>query len=373
MSKRDYYEVLGVERETDQQQLKSAYRKLALKYHPDKNRGDSQAEERFKEAAEAYSVLADPEKRAQYDRFGHAGVSSSAGGFGGFGGDPFSDLGDIFGDFFGFGDIFGNSRRGRGGQAQRGTDLRYDFKIPFEQAVFGSKTKIKIPREESCSECRGSGAEPGSTPSTCPGCKGDGQVRYQQGFFTISRTCSQCQGTGQIVENACRHCRGTGREKKEKVLEIRIPAGVDDGSRLRISGEGESGIQGGPPGDLYVVLSVEEHPFFRREQNHLFCEISLSISRAVLGTQMTVPSLEGNERLKIPEGTQSGTVFRLRGKGVASPHGGGRGDQFVKVNVSIPKRLTKEQKELFQQLADVSDEEHQEHEGFFGKVKEVFS
>ena len=370
MSKRDYYDVLGVERGADPQRLKSAYRKLALRYHPDKNLGNKEAEEHFKEAAEAYSVLADPQKRAQYDRFGHAGVSSSTGGFGA---DPFSDLGDIFGDFFGFGDIFGGSRRGRGGRAQRGADLRYDFRIPFEQAVFGSKTKIKIPREESCSTCGGSGAEPGSSPTTCPGCRGEGQVRYQQGFFTISRTCSQCHGSGQIVKNACGNCRGTGREKKEKVLEIRIPPGVDDGSRLRISGEGEAGIQGAPPGDLYVVLAVEEHPFFRREENHLFCEVSLSVSQAALGTQLSVPSLEGSERLKIPEGTQSGTVFQLRGKGVVNPHAGGRGDQFVKVNVAIPKRLTKEQRELFAQLGEISDEETEEQESFFGKVKEAFS
>ncbi len=369
MSKRDYYEVLGVERQATQQDLKAAYRKLAIKYHPDKNPGDKQAEERFKEAAEAYSVLVDPQKRAQYDRFGHAGVSGAGGG--GSGGDPFADFSDILGDLFGFGDIFGGGRSGRGTGARRGADLRYDFRISFEDAVFGATTKIKIPRQETCDSCNGSGADSGTGPVTCPACQGRGQQRYQQGFFTISRTCSHCQGSGRIVKNRCRRCRGAGRVQREKVLEIKIPPGVDQGSKLRIVGEGEAGPNKGPSGDLYVVLSVEEHPFFRRDQNDLYCELPVSFVQAALGTELVVPTLEGTEKLRLPEGTQPGTVFRLRGRGVVSPRGHGRGDQFVKVKVTFPRRLSREQRELLLQL-DTLEESGPDKEGFFGKVKEVF-
>ncbi len=371
LSKRDYYEVLGVDRKATQQDLKAAYRKLAIKYHPDKNPGDKQAEERFKEAAEAYSVLVDPQKRAQYDRFGHAGVSGAGAGGGGFSGDPFADFSDILGDLFGFGDIFGGGRSGRGTRTRRGADLRYDFKISFEDAVFGATTKIKIPRQETCDSCNGSGADPGTGPVTCPACQGQGQQRYQQGFFTISRTCSQCQGSGRIVKNRCRRCHGAGRVQREKVLEIKIPPGVDQGSKLRILGEGEAGPNKGPSGDLYVVLSVEEHPFFRRDQNDLYCELPVSFVQAALGTELVVPTLEGTEKLRLPEGTQPGTVFRLRGRGVVSPRGHGRGDQFVKMKVTFPRRLSREQRELLLQL-DALEKSDQDKEGFFGKVKEVF-
>lgn len=371
MSKRDYYEVLGVDRKATPQDLKAAYRKLAIQYHPDKNPGDKQAEERFKEAAEAYSVLIDPQKRAQYDRFGHAGVSGAGGPGGGFSGDPFADFSDILGDLFGFGDIFGGGRSGRGTRARRGADLRYDFRISFEDAVFGATTKIKIPRQETCDSCNGSGADPGTGPVTCPACQGQGQQRYQQGFFTISRTCSHCQGSGRIVKNRCRRCHGAGRVQREKVLEIKIPPGVDQGSKLRIVGEGEAGPNKGPSGDLYVVLSVEEHPFFRRDQNDLHCELPVSFVQAALGTELVVPTLEGTEKLRLPEGTQPGTVFRLRGRGVMSPRGHGRGDQFVKIKVTFPKRLSREQRELLLQL-DTIEKSSRDNEGFFGKVKEVF-
>ena len=371
LSKRDYYEVLGVDRKATQQALKAAYRKLAIKYHPDKNPGDKQAEERFKEAAEAYSVLIDPQKRTQYDRFGHAGVSGAGDPGGGFGGDPFADFSDILGDLFGFGDIFGGGRSGRRTRARRGADLRYDFRISFEDAVFGATTKIKIPRQETCDSCNGSGAEPGTGPVACAACQGRGQQRYQQGFFTISRTCPQCQGSGQIIKNPCRRCRGSGRVQREKVLEIKIPPGVDQGSKLRIVGEGEAGPNKGPSGDLYVVLSVEEHPFFHRDQNDLHCELPVSFVQAALGTELMVPTLEGTEKMRLPEGTQPGTVFRLRGRGVMSPRGHGRGDQFVKIKITFPKRLSREQRELLLQL-DTLEKSSRDNEGFFGKVKEVF-
>lgn len=366
-NKRDYYEVLGVSRDANEQEIKSAYRKMAVKYHPDRNPGSKDAEEKFKEAAEAYSILSDPEKRARYDRFGHTGMQ---GGFGGFDPTIFADFGDILGDFFGFGDIFGGRRRGG---PQRGADLRYDLRISFRDAAFGVKTKIKIPRQETCSECGGSGAAKGKSPITCPTCRGAGQVRYQQGFFSISRTCSQCGGTGRIIRDPCPACRGQGVVRKEKVLEIRIPAGVDNGSRLRIQNEGEAGPHGGPPGDLYVVIYVEEHPFFQRQGNNIYCQIPIGITQAVLGAEITVPTLEGEEKLKIPEGTQSGTVFRLRSKGIAGLGERGRGDQFVTVNVVIPTKLNKEQRRLFEELALMNKESDTIHERtIFEKVKDIF-
>jgi molecular chaperone DnaJ len=373
LGKRDYYEVLGVPREASAQEIKSAYRKLALKYHPDKNPGDKQAEENFKEAAEAYSVLSDPNKHGQYDRFGHAGVNVGGGGFGGFDPDIFADFSDILGDFFGFGDIFGGSRRHRANQAQRGSDLRYDLRISFEEAVFGVKTKIKIPRQETCSVCGGTGAKPGQGRVTCNTCGGQGQIRYQQGFFTISRTCPQCQGTGQIIKNRCTECKGAGRLPKEKILELKIPAGVDDGSRLRVAGEGEAGTNGGPSGDLYVVIEVEEHPFFKRQGNDIYCELPVSFPQAALGAEINIPTLQGNEKLKIPEGTQTGTVFRLKGRGVVSLGGRGQGDQLVAITVVTPTKLNKQQKELLQQFADACDGEAEEDSGsLFGKVKDIF-
>ncbi len=365
--KRDYYEVLEVPREASDQEIKSAYRKLAIRYHPDKNPGDKEAEERFKEAAEAYSVLSDPEKRARYDRFGHSGMQ---GGFSGFDPATFGDFGDILGEFFGFGDIFGTRRRGG---AERGADLRYDLKINFREAAFGLKTKIKIPRQDTCPECEGRGTAKGKSPITCSACHGQGQVRYQQGFFSISRTCGQCNGAGRIIRDPCETCQGRGRVRKEKVLEIRIPAGVDNGARLRIQGEGESGVHGGPAGDLYVVIYVEEHPFFQRQGNNIYCQVPIGITQAVLGGEITVPTLEGEEKLRIPSGTQTGSVFRFKNKGIVSLGERGRGDQFVTVNVVIPVKLTKEQRQIFEQLAMVSrEDELMQERNLFDKVKDIF-
>lgn len=369
--KRDYYEVLGISRNATVSEIKSAYKKLALKYHPDRNAGDKEAEEQFKEAAEAYSVLSDANKRAQYDRFGHAGVGG--GGFSGFDPDVFGDFSDILGDFFGFGDIFGSSRRRRN-HPQRGADLRYDLTVEFEEAVFGVKAKIKIPRAQTCSACKGTGADPKYGPTICTTCNGQGQVRFQQGFFTISRTCSACQGTGQFIKEPCSDCRGAGRVQKEKVLEIKIPAGVETGSRLRIAGEGEAGMNGGPSGDLYVVLSVTEHTFFKRQGADLYCEIPISFAQAALGAEIRIPTLEGKERLKIPEGTQTGTVFRFRGRGVVNLTGRARGDQLVSVTVVTPKKLTRKQRELFESLSEELDSPYDSEasDGIFGKVKDIF-
>ncbi len=366
-NKRDYYEVLGISRDASDQEIKSAYRKLAIKYHPDKNSGDKNAEEKFKEAAEAYSVLSDPEKRVRYDRFGHSGMQ---GGFSGFDPNIFGDFGDILGEFFGFGDIFGGRRRG--GPA-RGADLRYDLKISFKEAAFGLRTKIKIPRQDTCPSCNGSGAPKGKPPVTCPACKGAGQVRYQQGFFSISRSCGQCNGTGQIITEPCDTCQGKGLVHKEKVLEVRIPAGVDNGARLRIQGEGEAGSRNGPSGDLYVIIYVEEHPFFQRQENSIYCQVPISIVQAVLGAEIVVPTLEGEEKLKIPEGTQPGTVFRLRNKGIVGLGGRGRGDQFVTINIVVPTKLTKEQRQAFETLAKVSEEDElMQERNIFDKVKDIF-
>ena len=366
-NKRDYYEVLGISREAPEQEIKSAYRKLALKYHPDKNPGDRGAEEKFKEAAEAYSVLSDPGKRARYDRFGHSGMQ---GGFNGFDPNIFGDFGDILGEFFGFGDIFGSRRRSG---PERGADLRYDLKISFREAAFGLKTKIKIPRQDTCPACEGRGTPKGKSPATCPTCNGAGQVRYQQGFFSISRTCGQCGGAGRVITEPCETCQGHGRVRKEKVLEVRIPAGVDNGSRLRVQAEGEAGAHNGPPGDLYVIIYVEEHPFFQRQENNIYCQVPISIVQAVLGAEISVPTLEGEEKLRIPEGTQAGTIFRLRNKGVVSLGGRGKGDQFVTVNVVIPTRLTKEQRQAFESLAEVCDEDALTQErNIFDKVKDIF-
>jgi molecular chaperone DnaJ len=369
--KRDYYEILGVDRDATRQEIKSAYKKLALKYHPDRNAGDKAAEEKFKEAAEAYSVLSDDNKRAQYDRFGHAGIGG--GGFSGFDPDIFGDFSDILGDFFGFGDIFGSSRRRRS-YPQRGADLRYDLSIDFEEAVFGVKAKVKIPTAQTCSKCNGSGADPRHGPSVCSSCNGQGQVRFQQGFFTISRTCSACRGSGQIVKEPCSECAGAGRVQKQKVLEVKIPAGVESGSRLRIPGEGEAGLNGGPGGDLYVVISVKEHSFFKRQGDDVYCEIPISFAQAALGSEIAVPTLDGKERLRVPAGTQTGTVFRFRGRGVVNLNARAKGDQLVSVTVVTPKNLNKRQRELFQELAEELDTPYDstQAEGLFGKVKDIF-
>ena len=372
--KRDYYEVLGVSRQASDQEIKSAYRKLALQYHPDRNPGNHHAEESFKEAAEAYSVLSDSQKRAQYDRFGHAGVAGAASsGFGGFDPNVFADFSDILGDLFGFGDMFG-SRRG-GTRVQRGADLRYDLDLSFEDAAFGPTTKIKVPRHETCAECDGSGAEKGSGPTTCTTCNGYGQVRFQQGFFAITRTCSQCHGAGQVIKNKCKPCHGEGRVVREKTLELKIPAGVDNGSKLRVSGEGDAGGRGGPAGDLYVVLNVREHEFFDRREHDLYCHIPITFPQAALGDRIAIPTLEREEEtLLIPAGTQTGSTFRIKGRGISKRGGSARGDLYVTVNVVVPPKLNKEQKELLTKLAATIETENKPiQRKILERVKEIFS
>jgi molecular chaperone DnaJ len=352
--------------------MKSAYRKLALQYHPDRNPGDQEAENRFKEAAEAYAVLTDPQKRAAYDRYGHAGL----GGAGGSGFDPSmaADFSDVLGDIFGFGDFFGGGRRG-GNRVQRGADLRYDLELLFEDAAFGSTTKIKYSRHELCSECEGSGAQQGSGPSACTMCNGHGQVRFQQGFFSITRTCSQCGGTGKIVKNPCKACKGEGRVVKEKNLDLKIPAGVDNGDKMRVSGEGDAGEKGAPDGDLYVVLSVKDHPVFERREHHLYCHIPISFPQAALGSDIMVPTLEGEEvALKVPAGTQTGSLFRIKNRGVSKRGGSTRGDLYVTVDVAVPSKLNKEQKDIIGRLADTLEDDNRPTEKrLLDRMKEIFS
>src|SRR5260221_6188996 len=363
---RDYYEILGVARNASDQEIKSAYRKLALKYHPDRNAGDKQAEEKFKEAAEAYSVLCDPAKRQRYDTYGHAGV----GGAGGFDPTIFSDFGDILGDLFGFGDAFGRRRGG----PRRGADLRYNLELRFEEAVFGTETHIQIPRAEPCPTCQGNGAAPGTSPTTCASCGGRGQVTFQHGFFSVARTCVRCHGSGRVVATPCKDCGGDGHVTPERQLQIKIPGGADPGSQLRISGEGEAGSAGGPSGDLYVVVRVEEHPFFQREGAALLCEVPVGFAQAALGTTIEVPNVGGGKtKLAIPEGTQGGTVFRVRGQGVPHLGGRGRGDLHVTVPVDVPTKLTGEQRKMIDQLGKSlpSPEEQEKDRSFLGKVKDI--
>jgi molecular chaperone DnaJ len=382
VSKRDYYEVLGVERQATDQQIKSAYRKLALKFHPDRNPGDHRAEEAFKEAAEAYAVLADREKRSLYDRFGHAGVSSAAGGAGaGFDPTIFADFSDIFaglGDVFGFGDMFGGGRRRRGGP-QRGADLRYDLEITFAESATGTETTVQIPREETCETCKGTGASPGTSVETCSQCRGTGQLRYQQGFLTVARPCPNCQGTGKSIAKPCQTCRGAGRVGRERKLTVKIPAGIATGQRLRLHGEGEHGSAGGPPGDLYVVVHVQDHPFFHREGDDLYCEMPVSFPTLALGGSIKVPTLDGREDVHLPAGTQPGARFRIRGKGMPSVSGRGHGDLHVIARAAVPKKLTKEQKHLLEELARTLPQDHvdvDESDGsekpFFERVKDIF-
>jgi molecular chaperone DnaJ len=376
--KRDYYEVLGVESNASQQQIKSAYRKKAVAYHPDRNKGDKAAEEKFKEAAEAYSVLSDDDKRAHYDRFGHASAQGSGpGGFSGFDPETFGDFSDILGDFFGFGDVFGGGGgRSRRSRASRGNDLRYDLNVEFEEAVFGFSPKIKVKKAEVCPDCSGSGADPAHGTETCSACGGQGQIRFQQGFFTVSRACGTCQGKGTVIKSPCKKCRGTGRIQKEKVLEVRIPAGVETGNKLRVTGEGEPGFNGGPSGDLYVFISVKSHPFFKRDSEHIHCEITVTVTQAALGSIVKVPTLQGEKKLRIPEGTQSGAVFRFRGHGAASLNGRGKGDQYIKVVVATPSKLTDKQKDLLEELNKELPSAYPdigEADGVFDKVKDMFN
>lgn len=375
VAKRDYYEVLGVGKDADEQAIKSAYRKLALQYHPDRNPNNPDAEEKFKEASEAYSVLSDPQKRAAFDRYGLAGLQGAAGGAQGFDPSQFGDFSDILGDFFGFGDLFGGGggRQQRRSRAQRGEDVRYDLEIEFEQAVFGASVDIQVPRMEVCDRCTGSGAEPGSAPSQCPTCHGRGEILYQQSFLSIRRTCSTCNGAGQIVRNPCSQCRGQGYRQAQRKLKINIPAGVDDGTRLRLSHEGQPGANGGPPGDLYVFLKVKEHAFFERREADLHCTIPLNIAQAALGADIEVPTLDGAHKLKIPEGTQNGAQFRLRHKGVSVLNGSSRGDLYVHINVKVPTKLTRDQRKIFEQLKGTLPVDNAPHEkGLFDKVKDYF-
>jgi molecular chaperone DnaJ len=372
-TKRDYYEVLGVSRGATDAEIKSAYRKLAVRFHPDKNPGDAEAEEKFKEAAEAYSVLSDADQRARYDRFGHAGVSSSAGAQGGWGAQGFGGIEDILGDLFGFGDVFGGrgGASGRRSAVQRGADLRYDLEMTLEEASGGMTAQLRVPRLEACEECKGSGAAPGTQPETCSTCAGAGQVRYQQGFFSVARTCGQCRGSGRVIRTPCEKCRGAGRVEREKQIEVKIPAGVETGSRLRLAGEGEAGVQGGPAGDLYVVIHVKEHETFERQGNNLYASVPVTFAQAALGSEISVPTLEGQENLKVPAGTQTGTVFRLKGHGMPVLGGRGRGDLFVSVTVVTPTTLTREQRKLLEQLAQIEEKDLSD-KGLMDKVRDIF-
>lgn len=365
MAKRDYYEILSVTRTASDGEIKKAYRALAVQFHPDKNPGDAGAEERFKEAAEAYSVLSDSQKRSAYDRFGHQGVGAGAGGF-----DPgFSNIEDIF-EVFGFGDMFGG-RGGRRTTVQRGSDLRYDLEISLADAATGKDEKLRIPRLEKCAECDGSGAEKGTVAEACVTCGGAGQVRYQQGFFSVMRTCSNCQGKGQIIRTPCKRCRGEGREEKEKTIEIKIPAGVETGSRLRVTGEGEAGVNGGPAGDLYIVLHVAAHEQFERQGADLYSAVPITFAQAALGSEIKIKTLDGEDDLKVPAGTQTGTIFRIKNEGMPNLGGRGKGDLFVAVTVITPKSLSKEQRKLLEQLADIEDIDFSDA-SLIDKVRNIF-
>ena len=373
VTKRDYYEILGVERGAGDQELKSAYRKLALQFHPDRNPGDHAAEEKFKEAAEAYSVLSDAQKRAAYDAYGHQGLSGMGGGAGF---DPSAmDLGDLLSQVFGFGDIFGQQRGGGGGRsrAMKGDDLPNDLTLSFEEAAFGKSVEIQVPKLEPCPRCQGKGAEPGSSAVTCPGCHGRGEQLFSQGFMSIRRTCSHCGGTGQIIKNVCRDCRGEGYRHVNKRLKVTIPAGIADGNRLRVSGEGQPGANGGPNGDLYIFFAVKEHAVFERHENDLHCTVPINIAQAALGDEIQVPTLEGPHTLQVPESTQNGTELRIKGKGVPEVQGRGRGDLVVHLAVRVPVKLTKDQRRLFEQLSETLPVNNEPHEkGLFEKVKDYF-
>jgi molecular chaperone DnaJ len=355
MIKKDYYEVLGITRDASAELIKKSYRHLALKYHPDRNPGDKESEDKFKEAAEAYSVLIDPEKRSIYDRFGHDGLRGEGfGGFSGFNSSIFADFEDILGSFFNFGfdNLFGTSRQRRTHHPSRGRDLVLELDLSLEDAVFGTEKEINLNRTELCPECKGSRMKPGTEKSMCKHCHGRGQVRYQQGFFTISRTCSHCQGSGQVIPFPCSDCRGTGKTKKKKTLTIKIPSGVDNGTKLRLEGEGEAGDLGAGRGDLFVIIHVKKHKFFEREGNNLICEIAIPFTKAALGSTIEIPTFQGTENLRIPEGIQPGQVIRLKGKGIKDLYSQRRGDIFVKVLVNTPQNLNKEQKKYLRQFAE---------------------
>ncbi len=375
VTKIDYYELLSVSKTASDQEIKTAYRKLAMQYHPDRNPNNPGAEAKFKECSEAYSVLSDGEKRAAYDRYGHAAFQGGAGG----GGNPFhgggfhaQDMGDIFGDIFG--EMFNVGGRGKASRVQRGRDLRYDLSLEFEQAVFGVEKEITIRRAETCDDCHGTGAANGKQPATCPQCKGAGQVRFQQGFFAVARTCPQCGGTGSIVTDPCKTCAGQTTVEREHKITVKVPAGVEQDTRIRYQGEGEAGRFGGPSGDLYVVLSVQKHKFFERDGDDLHCVLPVSFPQAALGTELELETLEGAETIKIPEGTQSGKQFKLRNKGVPHLNERGKGDLIVEIRVATPTKLTKEQKQLMKQLSETMVVENAPHShGLFEKMKDIFN
>lgn len=381
MSKKDYYDVLGVSKTATADEIKKAYRKLARQYHPDVNKDNPEAAEKFKEASEAYSVLSDEQKRAQYDQFGHAafenGGAGGAGGFGGFegfGGFGGGGMEDIFDMFFG-----GQGRGSRGSNAgpQRGADLRFDLEITFEEAAFGLEREISLYRDEQCPHCRGNGAEPGSKVETCPECHGSGEIRFTQntmfGQMTNVRPCPKCHGEGKIISEPCKECRGQGTVKKNKKLKVKIPAGVDNGSRLRVAGEGEAGVKGGPSGDLYVYLYVKPHKFFERDGTTVYCEVPINIVQATLGDEIKVPTLDGQVVMKVPEGTQPGKVLRLKGKGIPSLRNSTRGDQLVRIKVVVPQKLNEKQKDALRKFAEISkDNINPEEKGFLNKIKDLF-
>ncbi|MEZ4526766.1 MAG: molecular chaperone DnaJ [Desulfobacterales bacterium] len=350
-SKRDYYEVLGVSRDAGDSDIKSSYRKLAMKYHPDRNPDDREAEEKFKEAAEAYEVLRDPEKRKLYDQYGHRGLENT--GFSGFGGfeDIFSNFGDVFEEFFGF----GGGRRGAGNRVQRGADLRYDLELSFMEAAFGTETQINVEKLASCPTCAGTGCEPGTRPEICRHCGGSGQISRSQGFFTVRTACPHCRGNGQSISHPCSNCRGSGKIRINKKVAVRIPAGVDNGSRLRLTGEGEAGAQGGPAGDLYVFIHVRPHEFFRRDNIDVICEIPVSFIQAALGDRVKIPTLNGEKVLDIPKGTQPGELFRFHGEGIPSLRNGKRGDQIIRVDIRTPTNLSKKQENLLREFAKAEE------------------
>ncbi|WP_106475813.1 molecular chaperone DnaJ [Phytohalomonas tamaricis] len=378
MSKRDYYEVLGVERGADQKEIKKAYRRLAQKFHPDRNPDDETSAEKFREVSEAYEILSDNEKRAAYDQFGHAGVDGQAGGFGGggFGGAGAGGFSDIFGDVFG--DIFGGAGGGRRNPnaPQRGSDLRYNLEINLEEAVAGTNVDIRVPRLTECNHCHGGGAEPGTSKKSCPTCNGIGQVRMQQGFFAVQQACPTCHGRGEVVDTPCRKCHGEGRIQETRTLAVKIPAGVDTGDRIRLNGEGEAGINGGPAGDLYVQVMIKAHPIFERDGRDLYCEVPINFVDATLGGELEVPTLEGRVKLKIPAETQSGKLFRLRGKGVKPVRGGAPGDLMCKVVLETPVNLNDDQKDLLRKFQDSLDGTGNKHSprksGWFDGVKKFF-
>lgn len=374
MAKRDYYEILGVDRNADEKELKSAFRKQAMKYHPDKNSGDKQAEQKFKEIGEAYTALKDPQKRAAYDQFGHAAFEGGKGGPGGGFGSEFSgSMSSFFEDLFG--DSMGGGRRSRGGGGVRGSDVRYDMQIDLTEAYTGKKTEIRVPTSATCDTCNGSGAKPGTEPSTCATCGGHGKVHASQGFFTIERTCHVCGGRGQVIQDLCPTCHGQGRVQKNQTLAIDIPAGVEDGNRIRLSGKGEAGLRGGPPGDLYIFLTVTPHEFFQRDGHDLFCRVPIAITTASLGGSIEVPLIDGGRsRVKVPEGTQSTRQLRLRGKGMPQMRRQGYGDMYIQLQVETPVKLSKRQKELLQEFEKQScDANNPQASHFFTKVKEFWN